>query len=104
MAKTKLSSVKISTTLPVFIFREDDAFVAYTPWLDLSTAGGTFEEANSNLSEAVRLFLEETDAMGTLPTVLRGLGWKESNGKFSAPIMIGHGTESVSYPLAHACA
>jgi predicted RNase H-like HicB family nuclease len=38
--------------------REGDAFVALCPELDVVSQGGTVEEAESNLREAVELFLE----------------------------------------------
>jgi len=43
--------------LPVSFLRESDQFVAYTPALDLSTSGTTLEEAKSNFTEAVGIFL-----------------------------------------------
>lgn len=88
MEQPKRKSLSISANLPVLVFREGEAFIAYTPLLDLSTAGGTFEEAKSNFSEALQLFLKETDAMGTLPKVLTDMGWqlKDGNRYFSRSV------------------
>lgn len=67
---------KYNFRLPVTIFKEVDNFIAYTPALDLSTCGRTFEEAKKRFAEAVNLFFEELDRMGTTEQVLRNLGWK----------------------------
>ena len=40
------------------IEREDDGYVALCPELDIASQGATIEEARSNLSEALELFLE----------------------------------------------
>ena len=52
------------------IFKEGRTFVAHTPELDVSSCGGTKEKAMRNLKEAVRLFLEEAEKMGTLERIL----------------------------------
>lgn len=51
--------------LPVSFLREGKRFIAYTPALDLSTSGKTFEEAKEHFVEASELFFEELDRMGT---------------------------------------
>ena len=40
------------------IEREDDGYVALCPELDIASQGDTIEQARSNLSEALELFLE----------------------------------------------
>jgi predicted RNase H-like HicB family nuclease len=52
------------------IFREGRTYVAHTPELDVSSCGGTKERALKNLKEAVRLFLEQAEKMGTLDPIL----------------------------------
>ena len=56
------------------IFKEGRTFVAHTPELDVSSCGGTKEKALSNLKEAVMLFLEEAEKMGTLNRILGEAG------------------------------
>ena len=41
-----------------FIAREDDAFIALCPELDIASQGSTVEEARMNLVEAIELFLD----------------------------------------------
>jgi predicted RNase H-like HicB family nuclease len=48
------------------LFREDDAAVAICPGFNVSSLGDTPEEAVASLHEAVSLFLEECQRMGTL--------------------------------------
>jgi predicted RNase H-like HicB family nuclease len=44
--------------------------VAHALEIDISSCGGTKEEALRNLNEAVRLFLEVAERMGSLPQIL----------------------------------
>lgn len=53
------------------IFKEGRTFVAHALELDVSSCGGTKDKALSNLREAVRLFLDEAERMGTLDQILR---------------------------------
>lgn len=57
------------------VFKEGRTFVAHAIELDVSSCGGTKEKAISNLKEAVRLFLEEAEKMGTLELILRQAGY-----------------------------
>ena len=61
--------------LPVSIFREGEAFVAYSPALDLSTSGETFELVQKRFHVIVGIFFEELERMGTTDKVLESLGW-----------------------------
>jgi len=56
------------------IFKEGRLYVAYAPELDISSCGGTEAKAKKNLLEAVHLFLEEADRMGTLDQILEEAG------------------------------
>jgi predicted RNase H-like HicB family nuclease len=59
------------------IFKEGRTYVAYTPQLDVSSCGGTADKALRNLKEAVRLFLEETEKLGTVRQILGKLAtWR----------------------------
>jgi len=54
------------------ILKEGRTFVAHSPELDVSSCGGTKEKALRNLKDAVRLFLEEAERLGTLDQILEG--------------------------------
>ena len=53
-------------TLNITFYREGDKFIAYSPALDLSTCGDTQDQAKRRFGEALQIFLDETDKMGTL--------------------------------------
>ncbi len=55
--------------LTAIIEREDDAYVALCPELDIASQGETVEAARTNLIEALELFFESAD----LPEVTRRL-------------------------------
>ena len=67
------------------IFKEGRIFVAHTRELDLSSCGGTRQKALRNLKEAVRLFLEEAEKMGTLQQILEEAGYLKRRSKLQGP-------------------
>jgi predicted RNase H-like HicB family nuclease len=48
--------------LTTLIQRDGDGYVALCPQFDIASQGLTIEEARSNLTEALTLFFETTDA------------------------------------------
>ena len=91
--------------LPVSIFKEGDYFIAYTPALDLSTAGKTFRQVKQRFQEVVKIFFEEIANRGTLEEVLSELGWNKLQKQWSPPPVIAHEPERVKVALpipAHA--
>ncbi len=82
-------------SLPVTIFREGESFVAYTPALDLSSAGKTEDEAKRMFTEAVETLFEELTEMGTLDSVLKDLGWTNIKGNLQPPKVVEHSLMSV---------
>jgi len=59
------------------LFDEDGQIVALCPELSVSSFGDTPEEALACLQEAVMLFLEECQRMGTLQMVLEEAGYHQ---------------------------
>src|SRR4051794_36953392 len=57
------------------VFKEGEIFVAHTPELDVSSCGDTKQKALESLNEAVTLFLEEADKLGTLNQILEEAGF-----------------------------
>jgi len=84
---------RMQINVPVSYFKEDKSFVAYTPALDLSSAGKTLKEAEKNIAEAVSIFMEEILKHGTLDEVLSSLGWKKASktNEWMPPIFVSHG-------------
>lgn len=60
------------------VFKEGRTYVAHALELDLSSCGSTKEKALRNLKEAVRLFLEEAEKLGSLKQVLQEAGYSKS--------------------------
>ena len=59
----------------VEVFEEEGQYVALCPELNVSSFGNTVETAKISLQEAVELFLEECESMGTLNEVLSEAGF-----------------------------
>ena len=61
------------------IFKEGETFVAYCPELDVSSCGESSDQARQHLRTAMRLFLEESERMGTLADLLTEAGYSEDS-------------------------
>jgi len=83
------------------ISKEGRMFVAYSRELDVSSCGGTKEKAIRNLKEAVRLFLEEAEKMGSLDRILEEAGYIRRKRGIEGPKFIGVQRVSVPLPLEH---
>lgn len=63
------------------VFKEEGQYVALCPELNVSSFGDSVEEAKRSLKEAIELFLEECDSMGTLCEVLSEAGFTPDPGR-----------------------
>jgi predicted RNase H-like HicB family nuclease len=79
------------------VFKDGKMYVAYAPELDLSSCATTKAKAETNLKEAVRLFLEEAEKTGSLRQILEESGFVERNSKFEGPQFVA--TQRVTLPL-----
>jgi predicted RNase H-like HicB family nuclease len=68
-------SMNIHLVYRAEVFKEDGQFVAICPELNVSSFGDSVEEARKSLREAIDLFLEECESMGTIEPVLRESGF-----------------------------
>lgn len=66
--------IKIAASIQLRFLKEGKSFVAFSPALDLSTCGKTYEDAKKNFQEALEIFFEECLRMGTLAQVLEQCG------------------------------
>ncbi|MBU6231756.1 MAG: hypothetical protein KGI45_02945 [Patescibacteria group bacterium] len=94
-----MRKVDFQASLPVTFLREDDQFVAYTPALDLSTSGDTFEQAKKRFGEVVHIFFDECLKMGTLESVLSDLGWKKQDHGWNPPTVVAQDMQKVNIPI-----
>jgi predicted RNase H-like HicB family nuclease len=60
--------------LNVIIKQEDKGYSVICPELNVASQGETFEEAIINIKEAVELYIETAEELGTLDEVLEQLG------------------------------
>jgi len=76
-------------SIRIEIFKEGEAYVALSPELNVSSFGGTIEEAKSAIKEAIEAFMEECEKMGTLEDVLEEAGFTKNSDIWisRAPIM-----------------
>ena len=58
-------------------FKEGDLYVGLAPELNVSSFGETLSEAKRSLQEAVEVFLEECETMGTSQEVLEEAGFEK---------------------------
>jgi len=93
--------VNFSISVPVTIYREGDAFIAYSPVLDLSTSGSTFELAKKRFTEATQVFVEELVEKGTLEEVLSDLGWEKVRRKWQPPVLVAQETETFDFSFVN---
>jgi len=68
---------KIKAKLGIIFFKEGKKFIAYSPAIDLSTYGNTFDQAKKRFAEAADIFFKETIKLGTIEDVLKECGWKK---------------------------
>lgn len=83
-----MQKARLNFSLPVSILKEGNAYVAYSPAVDLSTVGDTFEEAQHRFEEASQLFFEELMAEGTLEEALLELGWQKADHQLVPPVVV----------------
>jgi hypothetical protein len=83
-------------------FKEGRSFVAHAIELDVSSCGGTKERALKNLKEAVKLFLEEAERMGTLGQILEESGFTRNGKRVRSREFISVQRVTLPVSLAHA--
>ena len=87
----------ISLEFDIIVFKEDKAYVAYSPELDISSCGNSVDHAKDMLKTAVRLFLEEADKMETLEDILEESGYrKDQSGRWIPPKLVATELASIS--------
>jgi len=75
--------------------REGDSYIAYTPSLDLSTYGQSYEQAKKRFEEIVNIFFGEIIENGTLDEVLSNLGWEKKESKWNPPVLISQELQTI---------
>jgi hypothetical protein len=78
---------QIEVNLPVAFIKEGEHVVAYTPALDISTAGKNEAEAKERFGELVRMFFADLVENNTVDAVLSELGWHKHEKTWTPPIV-----------------
>ncbi len=63
--------------LHIDYFEEDGVIVALCPELQVSSFGDTLDEAEKSMQEALELFFEGCESLGTLDEVLEESGYRK---------------------------
>lgn len=71
----KKSKSRAEIQVQVVLYKEQKAWIAYCPSLDLSSYGDSEKEAKEAFDEALEIFIEETTQRGTLEKFLLQHGW-----------------------------
>ena len=74
--------------VPIVFFEEGDVIVAHCVSLDVSSCGQSIEEARRNVREAIELFLETCDEIGTLNEVLEEAGFVNDGNQWLPPAIL----------------
>ena len=90
---------KLSAQLPVSVFKEGKHFIAFTPTLDLSTSGKTYEQVMKRFDDIVELFFEELTKKGTTEEVLLGLGWEKNKKHIMPPSLIAQESRQIEFAV-----
>jgi predicted RNase H-like HicB family nuclease len=65
----------INLSVRIELFKEGDVYVALSPELNVSSFAESIDDAKESLREAIELFVEECQEMGTLEDVLEESGF-----------------------------
>jgi len=68
--------------LNIEYFEENNTIVALCPELQVSSFGDSLEEAEKSIKEALELFVEGCDSMGSTNDVLEESGYKKTDDKW----------------------
>ena len=80
-----LAGKEISISVSVFLFKEENAYIAYCPSLDLSGYDATEDSAKQDFEYVLREWLREQMDNGTLYRDLAKHGWKVGQEKAIEP-------------------
>ena len=86
----------------VRVFKEGRTFVAHALELDVASCGSSEARALKSLKEAVGLFLEEAEKMGTLRQILEEADYTKRKSSVTSPKFLGVQRVSLPLPPAHA--
>lgn len=81
MNSIKMNNRGINVSVSVYIFKENDTYIAYCPSLDLSGYDTTIEKAKIDFEFMLSDYMKTQIQNGTLNEDLTNHGWKAGNTK-----------------------
>lgn len=69
------------------IWKEGKSYIAFNPELEVASQGKTREQAEKNLREAVKLFLDTARKKGGLEQILRESGFVKEKRIWQSPLI-----------------
>lgn len=85
MDKIKVTTEGVKSELAVFLFKEDDNYIAYSPALDLAGYGKTEEDARDSFNIVLKGYFDYALKEGTLYQDLKEHGWNIKEHKVETP-------------------
>lgn len=86
--KYEEGGTRITVKVGVYLFKEDDTFIAYCPALDMSGYGVSEKEAKESFERSMCMYVEYCVRKNTLVADLRKHGWdiksKRQSGMFNS--------------------
>jgi len=89
---------QLEVNIPVSFIEEDGKVVAYTPALDISTAGKDEAEAKIRFGELITIFFKDLIENETVDEVLSELGWHKEESMWNPP-RISQSSMNVQVPV-----
>lgn len=89
--------MKTALTFTAQVFKEGKQYVSFNPELRVASCGDTPVEAKRMLREAIELFLEEAEKMGTLDAILEEAGFLRTKKTWRDPHFVSN--ERMSVPV-----
>ena len=74
--------------VPILFFEENGIIIAHCVPLDVSSCGHNMEEARSNIRDALTLFIEACEEIGTLEEVLEESGFIKDGENWIPPVLL----------------
>lgn len=90
-----MKKLNLEFNLPVSFLKEGNKYIAYTPALDLSTSGRSYQQAKKRFEELVNIFFEDIIESGTVEEVLTNLGWQKSQKDWMPPVVISQELQAI---------
>lgn len=76
---------EIEINLHIYLFKEGDYYICYSPTLKISDFGYDENEAFEMFKAQVKIFIDDLIEKGNLEAVLKELGWSKNSKKRTSP-------------------